>query len=316
LNEIVIFSENSSLQGELITAAHDLSKVNEAKVAAAVIGSIENARLAIASGAEKVYWLGELEESRLIDDYLPTFFHLFQQYQPTGMIIGATKRGKAIAGRLAAKVGTSAITDAKRLLTENGKIEVSHMVYGGGAIRVDQPISATFIITIGQGLFESRLINTDQEGEIINVPFVEPEWHVVLRERQKNNLVAVDLASARRIVCPGKGLGKQEDLAMIEELAQLLDAEIGCTRPLTEGVNWLSREHYIGVSGKYIKPELYIGIGVSGQIQHTIGVSDARIIVGINKDQAAPIFEQADYGIVGDLYQIIPALIKAIREEA
>jgi electron transfer flavoprotein alpha subunit len=102
-------------------------------------------------------------------------------------------------------------------------------------------------------------------------------------------------------------------MAMINELAQLLGAEIGCTRPLAEGLDWLPRERYIGVSGAFLKADLYVGVGVSGQIQHMVGVTDSRVIVAVNKDDHAPVFEFADYGIVGDLYQVVPALIAALK---
>ena len=101
---------------------------------------------------------------------------------------------------------------------------------------------------------------------------------------------------------------------MINELAQALNAEVACTRPLAEGLDWLPRERYIGISGANIRPDLYLGVGVSGQVQHMIGMRDSRVVVAINKDKEAPIFAQADYGIVGDLYEIVPALIKAIKE--
>ena len=93
----------------------------------------------------------------------------------------------------------------------------------------------------------------------------------------------------------------------------MLEAEIGCTRPLAEGLDWYPRERYIGVSGAFIKPDLYMGIGVSGQVQHTVGVTDSRVIVAINKDKNAAIFHQADYGIVGDLYAFLPAFISALK---
>lgn len=100
---------------------------------------------------------------------------------------------------------------------------------------------------------------------------------------------------------------------MIEELAQALSAEVACTRPLAEGLNWLPRERYIGISGVMIKPDLYIGIGVSGQAQHMIGMNESRVVVAINKDRGAPLVAQADYAIEGDLYAVVPALIRAIK---
>jgi electron transfer flavoprotein alpha subunit len=100
---------------------------------------------------------------------------------------------------------------------------------------------------------------------------------------------------------------------MLEEFTALIKAELGCSRPLAEGVNWLPRERYIGVSGAIIKPEVYFAIGISGQVQHMVGVNQAKVIIAINKDKTAPIFQQCDYGVIGDLYKILPALQERIK---
>ena len=102
---------------------------------------------------------------------------------------------------------------------------------------------------------------------------------------------------------------------MVEELAGLMEAEVGCSRPVAEGMNWLPKERYIGVSGAMLKPDLYLALGISGQVQHMVGVNQAKAIVAINKDKAAPIFSQADYGIVGDLYKVLPSLIEKFKAE-
>jgi electron transfer flavoprotein alpha subunit len=100
---------------------------------------------------------------------------------------------------------------------------------------------------------------------------------------------------------------------MIQELADLLGAEMACTRPLAEGLGWMPRERYIGISGAMIKPDLYLGIGVSGQAQHTIGMSESQVVVAINRDRSAPLVAQSDYAIAGDLYEVVPALIRALK---
>jgi electron transfer flavoprotein alpha subunit len=188
------------------------------------------------------------------------------------------------------------------------------MIFGGSALRTVRPLTVTALATVGLGMYEPAAADPERKGLIVEVPFVEPAWQVRYRERrQKKTLAAVNLAAAKRVVCPGRGICKQEDLTMISDLARLLEAEIGCTRPLSEGLDWLPRERYIGVSGAFIKPELYLGIGVSGQVQHTVGVIGSRIIAAINKDKNAPIFDQADYGIVGDLYVVVPALVEALK---
>ena len=192
-------------------------------------------------------------------------------------------------------------------------IRAQHMIFGGGAVRDEKPLSEMLIATIGPGIFEPRAGAQAEAAEIVEAPFVEPGWRATLRERRPRAAASVDLKAAKKVVCSGRGLARQEDLALVNELAQALGAEIACTRPLAEGLGWLPRERYIGISGAFIRPDLYLGVGVSGQVQHTVGMGDARVVVAINKDKDAPIFAQADYGIVGDLYAIVPALTEALK---
>jgi len=124
----------------------------------------------------------------------------------------------------------------------------------------------------------------------------------------------VDITEARILVCVGRGLENQQDMQMVQELAEVLGAEIACTRPIAEEMHWLPEETYIGISGKQVKPDLYIGLGVSGQIQHVSGIRDARVICAINRDENAPIFEVSDLGLVGDLYTILPELIQQLKK--
>ena len=123
----------------------------------------------------------------------------------------------------------------------------------------------------------------------------------------------IDLGAATRVVGIGRGLKTQQDLALIEALAGASNAEVACSRPLAEGLDWLGKDRYIGVSGQHISPELYFAIGISGQLQHMVGVRGATTIVAINSDAGAPVFKDADYGLVGDLYQIVPALTAALK---
>ncbi len=311
--DVWIYSEKPALLAELINGARLLAEELGGSTAVAVIGPRVEAEEIISLGADKVFWLGEKKDDSLVEDYIPTLVKLLEEHKPAALLVGATKRGKAVAGRVAANLGVSAITDAKEFMIEDGKLSVRHMIFGGGAMRFEKSLSETMLVTVGLGMYEVPVADAGRKGEIVEVPFVEPAWRVKFSERREKKVTSVNLAAAKRVVCPGRGVGKQEDMAMISELAKELEAEIGCTRPLAEGLDWLPRETYIGVSGAFIKPELYIGIGVSGQVQHTIGVTDSRVIVAINKDKNASIFKQADYGIVGDLYAVVPALIKVLK---
>ena len=132
-------------------------------------------------------------------------------------------------------------------------------------------------------------------------------------ERKKKESESVNIESAEALVCVGKGLSAKEDLAIVRDLCAALKAELGCTRTLSADYHWLSEDRMVGISGKRCKPKLHVSIGISGQIQHTVGIMSSKLIIAINKDKEAPIFKMADYGIVGDLYQVVPKLVQKIQ---
>jgi electron transfer flavoprotein alpha subunit len=310
--EIWVLSEKESLQAELLGAARFLAEGLGGTTAALVIGAAGRSEAAFRQGADKVYRLSETAEYTL-EDFLPSLVQAVQQYQPAAVLLGATWSGKALAGRLAAVLHRSVVTDVKKFAVQHGQIEATHLILGGGAVRVERTLAEPLIATLGLGVFEALPVRAEAKGEVVALSFVQPQTRWVLRERKPKPPASVNLAAAKKVVCPGRGVQKQEDLQMMFELAQLLGAEVGATRPLCEGLDWLPRERYIGVSGAFVKPDLYLGIGVSGQVQHTVGITQSRVVAAINKDEEAPIFQQSDYGIVGDLYQIVPALIRALQ---
>ncbi|NPV75407.1 MAG: electron transfer flavoprotein subunit alpha/FixB family protein [Anaerolineae bacterium] len=307
--EMWVFAEKPALQAELLACAKTLGDA----AAAVVLGNQAAVDQAFAQGADKVFWLGEKPDHLLLDDYVPTLAALLKEQKPAGMLVGATRRGKAIAGRLGAALGVTVLADVKKFIAEGDSLQVSHMVFGGAAVRLEKAVTDIMLATVSFGIVEALPPDPSRKGEVVKVAFVEPKWKAVLRERKPRPPSSVNLAAAKKVVCPGRGIAKKEDLEMIFELARLLEAEVGATRPLTEGLDWLPRERYIGVSGAFVKPDLYLGVGVSGQAQHTVGITESRVIVAINKDGEAPLFSQSDYGIVGDLYQIVPALINALK---
>lgn len=310
--DILVFSEKAPLLYELLAGARSMAQNTGGRVTALALGPRETAQAALARGADSVLWLGEPKEGYLIDDYVPTIAGLVEQGRPYALLIGATRRGRAAAGRLAARFDVTALTDVLAFEQVDGALQASHMIFGGGALRVDRPLAYPIIATAAAGVF-AALPEQPAEGEIREVPFVEPERRARLRERKQRPRAAVDLTAARRVVCSGRGVARREDLAMVAELAAALGAELTCTRPLAEGLDWLPRERYIGISGATVKPDLYLGVGVSGQAQHAIGMHGSRVVVAINKDAGAPIASQADYIITDDLYQVVPALIAALK---
>jgi len=133
---------------------------------------------------------------------------------------------------------------------------------------------------------------------------------VEMREKQKGT---VDLKGAKLIVAAGRGVKKKEDLAIVSELAAALEGAVGCSRPLSADMGWLPEEHHIGLTGVTVHPDLYIAVGISGQLQHVAGIKDSKVIAAVNTDKSAPMFEASDYGIVGDLYAVLPAMLREIK---
>lgn len=311
--DLWVFSEKPGLLAELISAACGLAGEGGGKVVALTAGPRAEAETAIARGADRVLWLGEVKPGGMVEDFVPTIADAVKEQPPALILIGSTRRGKAVAGRLAARLGTSALTDVLQFERSNGALQAKHMIFGGGAVRTDRALAGTVVATVGPGVFTAASAQPGRTGEIVEVPFVAPPLSMTVRERRPLPKASVNLSAARKIVSAGRGVAKKEDLGMVEELAGLLGAEVACTRPLAEGLDWLPRERYIGISGATVKPDLYLGVGVSGQVQHQIGMNGSRVVVAINKDSGAPIFSNADYAIAADLYQVVPALIDVLK---
>ena len=152
-----------------------------------------------------------------------------------------------------------------------------------------------------------------RQGHVRELPS-PPTSAIKVIERKVKEREEKDISEARVVVCVGRGMEKKEDLAIARQLAEVLGGEIGCTRPIAEEFHWLPEELCIGLSGVQVKPDLYFGVGVSGQVQHVTGIRNAKVIAAINKDENAPIFKAADFGIVGDLYDVMPKLISELKK--
>lgn len=161
--------------------------------------------------------------------------------------------------------------------------------------------------------FEPAKEESGREGQVRGLPAAPPTPARVVEKKAKERKTT-NLPDARVVVCAGRGFDKKEDLALVTQLADALGGEVGCTRPISEELHWLPEELCIGLSGISVKPELYIGLGVSGQIQHMTGIRSARVIAAVNRDENAPIFGASDLGIVGDLYDVVPKLIEELKK--
>jgi len=186
------------------------------------------------------------------------------------------------------------------------------MLYAGLALS-EEILSLPAVVTIPPRTFVEPAA-TVRQG-IVKTVAVVPDERVAISEVCPNERTGVDIETARKLVTVGRGFRQKTDLLLAEGLAKALDADVACTRGVAEDFHWLPVERYIGISGRKVKPDLYLSAGVSGQVQHIVGMRDSKVIAAINTDERAPIFEAADYGIVGDLYEVLPLLTAALENK-
>jgi electron transfer flavoprotein alpha subunit len=225
------------------------------------------------------------------------------------VLVAESRFGGAVAGRLAARLRVASLGRCKGIRVEGGRIRAWRDVYGG-RFCCEVSSSTPCVVMVQQGAYQAS-------G---GAPRVRSESHEPARsdarvlEVRPTTRAVVDIKSAERIVAVGRGFAKKEDLSIGADLADALGAAMGCSRPLSSDLGWMGEDQHIGLTGAYVHPRLYVAVGISGQLQHIAGIRDSRTVVAINKDRQAPIFQSADYGIVGDLYDLLPELTRALKE--
>lgn len=298
--KIWVFAEKYTALNELCLGARQLGD----RVEGIVVGSPEGV-----ISADKV-WSIPTQEGAMLEDYTESLAALCTKENPDMLLIAPTKRGKCIAGRLAAMIGASVITDVMELANDG---EAKRMVFGGAAVRREKAATATAIAMVGPGVLAVSAEAATSKAKVETVEFIEPKTKMKVIRKEQKPKVSVNLPSAKRVVGVGRGIAQAEDINMARQLADVIGGEVGCSRPIAEGEKWMPKETYIGVSGLMLAPEVYFALGISGQVQHMVGINRSKVVIAINKDKNAPIFKQADYGLVGDLYKILPSLINQLK---
>ena len=303
--DVFYYSEAPDLVGELATAAKSLAAVSRGK---AVDLEMDNARDSIRADSVIVVKAGQplSTNPELVANGIIAIASLLS---PSAILIGSTRVGRQIAARVAARLMIAALSDVRNLTAEDGRISGERTVYAGKFLaKVSAPIPC--VATVPAGAYEKGSATTGSV-ETMNVEVSGRVRRIETRPKPK---ASVDLKSASIIVSAGRGFKKKEDLVLVERLAAAMGGVVGSSRPLTSDLGWLGEEHHIGLTGLYVHPDLYLAIGISGQLQHVAGIKDSKIIAAVNKDRQAPIFQVADYGIVGDLYQVVPALLEQLEK--
>ena len=248
-----------------------------------------------------------------VEAYRAAFLKAVEASDPGIILIGATRRGKELAARVAAALDTGCMTECLSLeVDEEGNLVGERLTYAGSTIATEVSRRSPHIVTIPSRAFEAPEPG-EGVGEIVALDVSITETRVKIVERREKTRGDVDLEGAPIIVSAGRGFKAKEDLKILEELAGVLGAKVGCSRPISADMGWM--DDWIGISGRKVSPKLYLACGISGTIQHAAGIRNSQILVAINEDENANIHEISDYSIVGDLYTVLPALVKALKEK-
>jgi len=303
---------------ETLAAAQQLGRARGWSVAAVVLGQGSAALAAELAGwaLERVY---NLEHERLAtytsDGYVAALEWLLAQVKPDAVLLPHTYRTRDFAPRLAARAGRALISDVTAFRVEQGELLFERQLFQG---RLNAEYSCDsagpVFVSLQAGAFHGDAVEPGSAAvETLTAPLDDVNIRQSPEEPFRESAGEVDLTAAERIVAVGRGIGEEGNLELVRELAAALGAELAASRPICDN-GWLPMQRQVGSSGQTVAPKLYIAVGISGAIQHLVGMKGARIIVAINKDASAPIFEIADYGIAGDLFEVVPALTELLRK--
>ncbi len=303
---------------ELLSAARQISVDLDAQLTAILFGKdIKKLPAELADyGAERVIVCDSPEfENYLTEPYTQQLYSLVTEYKPEVLFIGATHNGRDLGPRLASRLNTGLTADCTKLDVdaETKELLMTRPAFGGNLMAtIICPNHRPQMATVRPGVFKAEK-RPVKNCEIITVSSVVKSADVMSEIVRiiKENSAEEDITKARIIVAGGRGLGKQEGFKLLQQLAYKLDATLAGSRAAVDA-GWINSARQVGQTGKTVQPELYIACGISGAIQHLVGMNSSRIIVAINTDKDAPIFKTAHYGLVGDLYQIIPELIQKL----
>ena len=324
-------NELSGIAFELLGKAKDLAKDLDTDVTAVLIGS-EVKDLAdelAAYGADKVIVVDdpELKEYRT-EPYTHALASVINEYKPEIMLVGATAIGRDLGPRVSARVATGLTADCTVLEIgdfplvaipgreqKHNQLLMTRPAFGGNTIAtIACPDNRPQMATVRPGVMQAIDKIEGAKAEVIefNPGFTPDNKYVEIMEVVKSVTDVVDIMDANILVSGGRGVGSPGNFKILEDLAEVLGGEVSCSRAVVDA-GWKPRDIQVGQTGKTVRPNVYFAIGISGAIQHVAGMEEADIIVAINKDDTAPIFDVADYGIVGDLNKIVPMLTEQLK---
>ena len=321
--------ELSGIAFELLGKARDLAKDLDTDVTAVLVGSdVKGLCDKLAEyGADKVIVVDdpELKEYRT-EPYTHALASVINEYKPEIMLVGATAIGRDLGPRVSARVATGLTADCTVLEIgdfplnpgpnrKHNQLLMTRPAFGGNTIAtIACPDNRPQMATVRPGVMQKISPIEGAKAEVIeyNPGFTPNNKYVEILDIVKSVGETVDIMDAKILVSGGRGVGSAENFKILEDLAEALGGEVSCSRAVVDN-GWKERDFQVGQTGKTVRPQIYFAIGISGAIQHVAGMEESDVIVAINKDETAPIFDVADYGLVGDLNKIVPKLTEAIK---
>ncbi|WP_227937664.1 electron transfer flavoprotein subunit alpha/FixB family protein [Alkalihalobacillus deserti] len=299
---------------EALSAAQKIAEGGE--IIAAVLGSggAEFVSELTQFGANKVYLIEhELLKQYTSDGYSQALTQLFNAVDPDAILMGHTAIGKDLAPRMAARLGLGLVSDITDLTIDGGDVIFTRPIYSGKAFQKKKVIDGKIFATIRPN--NITLVESDPSftSEQLNFTVEIKDLRTIVKEVVRKAVGGVDLSEAKVVVSGGRGVKSVDGFKVLKELTDVLGGAIGASRGACDA-EYCDYSLQIGQTGKVVTPDLYIACGISGAIQHLAGMSNSKVIVAINKDPEAPIFSVADYGIVGDLFEVVPLLTEEFRK--
>ena len=302
---------------EMLTKGKELAEKTNAELTAILLGKdVKEHAKAISGYATKILLVEDAKlENFNSETYQKALSHLIKERKPLLTLIGHTSFGVDLAPSLAVSLNMPLATDCIDVKFENETLMVTRQMYGGKAnVNATLRKSENYILTIRQATFQAEK-ETSMNGEIIEVPSPLSEE---AKEKRFIEYVlpppgGVDITSIDTLVGIGRGIKDENEISLVEELAKTLGGALACSRPIVDK-GWLPSDRQVGSSGKTVKPKLYIALGISGAFQHILGMKNSDLIVAVNKDPNAPIFGVADYGVIEDLFKVVPPLRSKLQE--
>ncbi len=294
----IVFSDKEDVLVQVLTFLRDKMELDAAIY-------VENPQLSPGFGAKKLFVLQGVGFS---DNISTALLGILEKEKYDFIFITSTALGREVAGIVSDKLGEGIIAEIFDFKFVDSKVRTKKFAWGGKTVAEEE--SECRIFTVMPGIMEAS--QSEGRSEIVQIKLNDSKVSLVQTIPKSSS--TVDLEHANIIVSVGRGIGKKEAIDQIMPFVKSVKGELAGSRPVCLDYQWLSEDRQVGLSGRKVKPKLYIALGISGQIQHIAGMRGSKTVIAINRDKAAPIFEEADYGIVGDIFQIVPALVGTLQK--